>query len=50
CNGVQGQFCGNQKINAACKNDHVYECARKTGKACDYGYRASCAKCNKLKC
>ncbi|KAF9885234.1 hypothetical protein FE257_000594 [Aspergillus nanangensis] len=50
CNKVQGQFCGNTKINAACLNSHVYECNRSTGKACDYGVRNSCKKCGKLSC
>ncbi|PFH44916.1 hypothetical protein AMATHDRAFT_164790, partial [Amanita thiersii Skay4041] len=50
CNRVQGQFCGNEDINKNCKNDHVYECNANTGKACDYGYRKSCATCGKLKC
>ncbi|CAO3648621.1 unnamed protein product [Cunninghamella blakesleeana] len=50
CNGIQGQFCGNEKINKACTNGHVFECQKKTGKACDYGVRTSCKKCNKLKC
>ncbi|PFH49939.1 hypothetical protein AMATHDRAFT_146477, partial [Amanita thiersii Skay4041] len=50
CNKVQGQFCGNERINPNCRNDHVYECNRSTGKACDYGYRKSCADCGKLKC
>ncbi|EEP75707.1 predicted protein [Uncinocarpus reesii 1704] len=50
CIGGQGQFCGNEKINRDCKNGHVYECNRKTGRTCDYGIRTSCKKCNKLKC
>lgn len=45
CNKVQEQFYGNTPINPACRNDHVYECNASTGKACDYGYRSSCAKC-----
>ncbi|EEQ30585.1 conserved hypothetical protein [Microsporum canis CBS 113480] len=50
CNGIQGQFCGNERINRACTNGHVFECARGTGKACDYGVRNSCRQCGKLKC
>ncbi|EEQ28873.1 conserved hypothetical protein [Microsporum canis CBS 113480] len=50
CNGIQGQFCGNQKVNAACTNGHVFECAKGTGKACGYGVRDSYRKCGKLKC
>ncbi|KAG7096361.1 hypothetical protein E1B28_003805 [Marasmius oreades] len=50
CNGIQGQFCGNESVNPACRNDHVYECARGSGRACDYGYRNSCARCGELQC
>ncbi|EFW13620.1 uncharacterized protein CIMG_10567 [Coccidioides immitis RS] len=50
CIGGQGQFCGNEAINHHCKNGHVYECNRHTGKTCDYGYRKSCGQCGKLSC
>ncbi|KMQ44679.1 hypothetical protein A7D00_0838 [Trichophyton violaceum] len=50
CNGIQGQFCGNERVNPACTNGHVFECAKSTGKACDYGVRTSCRKCGKLSC
>ncbi|KAJ5259458.1 hypothetical protein N7478_012439 [Penicillium angulare] len=50
CNGVQGQFCGDQLVNSACLDSHVYECQAGTGKACDYGVRDSCKKCGKLNC
>ncbi|KIL67965.1 hypothetical protein M378DRAFT_22612 [Amanita muscaria Koide BX008] len=50
CNKVQGQFCGDEKINPACLGTHAYECNGKTGHACDYGFRASCAHCHKLNC
>ncbi|GBF63423.1 hypothetical protein TMEN_6048 [Trichophyton mentagrophytes] len=50
CNKIQGQFCGNEKINPACTNGHVFECNKSTGKACDYGVRTSCRKCGKLSC
>ncbi|KAL0072560.1 hypothetical protein AAF712_000323 [Marasmius tenuissimus] len=50
CNKVQGQFCGNQAINPDCKNGHVYECNKSTGKTCDYGVRTSCQQCGKLSC
>ncbi|ESK82718.1 hypothetical protein Moror_5685, partial [Moniliophthora roreri MCA 2997] len=26
CNAVQGQFCGNEAVNPACTNGHVFEC------------------------
>ncbi|KAK2873781.1 hypothetical protein FQN49_002085 [Arthroderma sp. PD_2] len=50
CNGIQGQFCGDENINSACKNGHVYECAQDAGNACDYGLRDSCRQCGKLSC
>ncbi|KAF9351392.1 hypothetical protein BGX26_010594, partial [Mortierella sp. AD094] len=50
CNKIQGQFCGSESVNPACLNTHVYECNGSTGKACDYGYRTSCARCGKLNC
>ncbi|KAF8963723.1 hypothetical protein BDZ97DRAFT_1818904 [Flammula alnicola] len=50
CNKVQGQFCGNQAINQACTNGHVFECNAQTGQTCDYGIRTSCVQCGKLSC
>ncbi|KAJ8073858.1 hypothetical protein PM082_012136 [Marasmius tenuissimus] len=50
CNNVQGQFCGNERINKACTNGHVFECNKSTGKTCSYGPRTSCQKCGKLSC
>jgi hypothetical protein len=50
CNGIQGQFCGDESINAECLNTHVYECQDGTGYACDYGYRDSWAACGSLSC
>ncbi|QKX53234.1 uncharacterized protein TRUGW13939_00310 [Talaromyces rugulosus] len=50
CNGIQGQFCGDESVNAKCLNTHVYECQSGTGYACDYGRRDSCAKCGSLSC
>ncbi|KIY66068.1 hypothetical protein CYLTODRAFT_44218 [Cylindrobasidium torrendii FP15055 ss-10] len=49
CNGIRGQFCGNQRVNPACIDSHVYEC-NPAGYSCDYGVRDSCARCHKLKC
>ncbi|KAJ8076702.1 hypothetical protein PM082_001125 [Marasmius tenuissimus] len=50
CNKIQGQFCGNEKVNKACTNGHVFECNKSTGKTCDYGVRTTCQKCGKLSC
>lgn len=50
CNGIQGQFCGDENINGNCLNGHVYECQQGTGKACDYGVRDSCRQCGRLDC
>ncbi|KAF8628658.1 hypothetical protein AX15_003789 [Amanita polypyramis BW_CC] len=50
CNRIQGQFCGNERINPYCLNSHVYECNAQTGHTCDYGYRNSCARCHRLVC
>ena len=32
----RGQFCGNEAVNPACTNGHVFECNKDTGKTCDY--------------
>ncbi|KAL0067699.1 hypothetical protein AAF712_005139 [Marasmius tenuissimus] len=50
CNGIRGQFCGNQAVNPACTNGHVFECSNTDSHACDYGIRDSCQKCGKLQC
>ncbi|PLB34233.1 uncharacterized protein BDW47DRAFT_129233 [Aspergillus candidus] len=50
CIGRQGQFCGDESINKACTNGHVFECNGNSGKSCDYGVRDSCRKCGKLSC
>ncbi|KAF9268537.1 hypothetical protein L218DRAFT_852377, partial [Marasmius fiardii PR-910] len=50
CTKVQGEFCGNTKINPACTDGHVFECNRNTGNTCDFGVRRSCQNCGKLKC
>ncbi|ORX62295.1 hypothetical protein DM01DRAFT_1315741 [Hesseltinella vesiculosa] len=50
CNGIQGQFCGDESINSACTNGHVFECQSGTGYACDYGVRDSCVQCGALSC
>ncbi|EEB98662.1 hypothetical protein MPER_01791, partial [Moniliophthora perniciosa FA553] len=31
CNAIQGQFCGNEAINPACTNGHVFECNGSSG-------------------
>ncbi|KIK57882.1 hypothetical protein GYMLUDRAFT_171960, partial [Collybiopsis luxurians FD-317 M1] len=50
CIGGQGQFCGNDAINPACTNGHVFECNAQTGKTCNYGVRDSCVQCGQLQC
>ncbi|KAF9260053.1 hypothetical protein L218DRAFT_625107 [Marasmius fiardii PR-910] len=50
CNGIQGQFCGNENINSACTNGHVFECNGDDSHACDYGVRTSCQNCGQLQC
>ncbi|KAK7031169.1 hypothetical protein VNI00_013584 [Paramarasmius palmivorus] len=50
CNAIQGQFCGNEAVNPACTNGHVFECNGNSGNACDYGIRDSCVNCGQLTC
>ncbi|KAJ7186251.1 hypothetical protein GGX14DRAFT_360695, partial [Mycena pura] len=49
CNGVPGLFCGNSKINPACKTGDVFQC-NESGSTCDFGVRDSCHNCNELVC
>ncbi|KAI3611955.1 hypothetical protein WG66_016095 [Moniliophthora roreri] len=50
CNKVSGTFCGDESINEACTNGHVFQCNGDDGTTCSYGFRVTCAKCGKLSC
>ncbi|KIM77479.1 hypothetical protein PILCRDRAFT_825257 [Piloderma croceum F 1598] len=44
CTAGQTQFCGNEAVNPACLNGHLFACDVSAGKACDKGVDISCSK------
>ncbi|KIM92147.1 hypothetical protein PILCRDRAFT_810160 [Piloderma croceum F 1598] len=44
CAKGQTQFCGDEGVNPACLNGHLFVCDESAGKACDNGVDASCRK------
>ena len=50
CTPGQATFCGDETAHPKCLKGHSFKCDDNTGKACDNGAHASCAKCGGLTC
>ncbi|KIM79636.1 hypothetical protein PILCRDRAFT_823174 [Piloderma croceum F 1598] len=44
CAAGQTQFCGNEVVNPACLDGHLFVCDETAGRACDKGVDGSCKK------